>query len=228
MLVQGGGRTGVYEWVSGGPGAGAASCNQTKQPQECGPGLRRGALQPRAHLSSLVLRDRLRMHMQAAARICGPESDSAAAICKFSGAGGQAPADVTTPQSRCNSSTSCGLAAGLHPSPLGHPHPHQRVHITHSGSPAAAPWHLQAVFGSPRDLSTEWPGSAVLPPPAAAAVRAPCSQGRREAVRRSRKHHISMPAGATNHMRLRPQAPPLELPPHPTHPYIGPPEHTQG
>lgn len=34
------------------------------------------------HLSSLVLRDRLRMHMQAAARMGGLGSDSAVAICR--------------------------------------------------------------------------------------------------------------------------------------------------
>lgn len=36
---------------------------------------------PPLHLSSLVLRDRLRMHMQAAARVCSRSADSAAAIC---------------------------------------------------------------------------------------------------------------------------------------------------
>lgn len=146
-----------------------------------------------AHRSSLVDRDRLCMHMQAAARVEGCGSDSLAAICRAGGGASQLvnnrvcllPAMLTPAEHSNATHRTCTPRQRQHQAPLQqcgvHFNPPPNGTACSSSpqpsactAPAAAPCTPSAGGGAPHGQGTAWPGSAARPQPGGTAVPGRC------------------------------------------------------
>lgn len=137
----------------------------------------------RPHRSSLVLRDRLRIHMQAAARVPGRSFESAAVICRRArgGRGGWGGGDITpagaAQEAACTPGPTQSAANPCKPAHASHARPQARAAgPAKPPPPAAALCTPQAAVGAPPSPRTAWPGNAAPLPPAGAAARCLCWQ----------------------------------------------------